>query len=67
LAAFTAERRNKEISIRKALGASEVGIVYLLSSDFTKTVFVAIVIALPVSYLMANYWLGSFAFKIQLE
>jgi putative ABC transport system permease protein len=67
LAAFTAERRLKEIGIRKVLGSSEVGIVYLLSSDFTKIVFVAIVIALPASYLVARYWLDGFAFKVQLQ
>jgi putative ABC transport system permease protein len=67
LAAFTAERRIKEIGIRKVLGSSELGIVYLLSSEFTKVVFAAIVLALPVSFLMTKYWLSSFAFKVQLE
>ena len=67
LAAFTAERRIKEIGIRKILGSSEFGIVYLLSSEFSKSVLVAIVIALPVSYFMASYWLDSFAFRIELK
>jgi putative ABC transport system permease protein len=67
LAAFTAERRLKEIGIRKVLGASEFGIVYLLSGDFTKIVFTAIVISLPVSYFFTSSWLDSFAFKISLE
>jgi putative ABC transport system permease protein len=67
LAAFTAERRLKEIGIRKVLGSSEMGIVYLLSSDFTKIVFVAILIALPISYVVARYWLDDFAFKVQLQ
>lgn len=67
LAAFTAERRIKEIGIRKILGSSELGIVYLLSSDFTKMVITAIVIALPVSYFIAKIWLENFAFKITLE
>lgn len=67
LAAFTAERRRKEIGIRKALGASELGIIYLLSSDFTKMVFASIVIALPVSYLAIKYWLDNFAYRIELE
>jgi putative ABC transport system permease protein len=66
LAAFSAERRLKEIGIRKALGASVSGIVFLLTSDFTKVVFVAIVIALPVSYFLAAEWLEGFAFKIPL-
>ena len=67
LAAFTAEKRIKEIGIRKILGSSELGIVYLLSNDFTKIVFAAIVLALPVSYLVATKWLGSFAFRIELH
>jgi putative ABC transport system permease protein len=67
LAAFTAERRLKEIGIRKVLGSTEMGIIYLLSSDFTKIVFVAILIALPVSYLIVSAWLKNFAFSIPLE
>ncbi len=67
LAAFTAERRIKEIGIRKILGLSEIGIVYLLSNEFTKIVLTAIVIALPISYFIAAQWLGSFAFKIELQ
>jgi ABC-type antimicrobial peptide transport system permease subunit len=67
LAAFTAERRRKEIGIRKVLGSSEFRIVYLLSSDFTKLVFTAIVIAIPAAYLITKYWLDSFAYRINLE
>jgi len=67
LAAFTAERRLKEIGIRKILGSSEFGIIRLLSGDFTKMVFVAICIALPVSYFIVKNWLDNFAFKISLE
>lgn len=67
LAAFTAERRLKEIGIRKVLGSSAFGIVTLLSADFTKVVLVSIVIALPVSYWLATTWLANFAFRITLE
>lgn len=67
LAAFTAEKRIKEIGIRKILGSSELGIVYLLSNDFTKIVIAAIVIAMPISYYIAAQWLGSFAFKLELQ
>jgi len=67
LAAFTAERRLKEIGIRKILGSSQSDIIYLLSGEFTKIVFVSIVIALPLSYFMANYWLDRFAFRIELN
>lgn len=67
LAAFTAERRIKEIVIRKILGASALNIVKMLSNDFTKMVIAAIVIALPLSYLMAKRWLESFVYRIDLE
>jgi len=67
LAAFTAERRSKEIGIRKVLGASEFGIIYLLSTDFTKIVGVSIIVALPLSYIITRSWLAGFAFKISLE
>ncbi len=66
LAAFSAERRLKEIGIRKALGASVIGILYLLTSDFTKIVLVAILVALPISYLIVSNWLEGFAFRIPL-
>lgn len=67
LAAFTAERRRKEIGIRKVLGSSQLGIIYLLSGEFTRMVFISIIIALPLSYLLLSYWLENFAFKIDLE
>jgi ABC-type antimicrobial peptide transport system permease subunit len=66
LAAFTAQRRRKEIGIRKVLGASQAGIALLLSGEFTRLVLVAVVIALPVSYLLARKWLESFAYRIDL-
>jgi ABC-type antimicrobial peptide transport system permease subunit len=67
LAAFTAERRRKEIGIRKVLGASRSSIVYLLSGDFTKLVGVAICISLPLSYLIVKQWLNNFEYRIDLE
>jgi putative ABC transport system permease protein len=67
LAAFTAERRLKEIGIRKVLGSDESAIVYLLAGDFTKIVLIAIAVALPVSYFGAQWWLSSFAFKADLQ
>ena len=57
LATFSAERRTKEIGIRKLLGSSVFGIVRLLTGDFTKPVFLAIIISLPISYLIAKSWL----------
>jgi ABC-type antimicrobial peptide transport system permease subunit len=67
LAAFTAERRRKEIGIRKVLGSSEFAIVRLLSGEFMGMVFAAILIALPISYLIARYWLEDFAYAIDLQ
>ena len=67
LAAFTAERRRKEIGIRKVLGSSEMRIIYLLSGDFTKLVFIAILIAIPLSFLLTKQWLDNFAFRITME
>ena len=67
LAAFTAQRRLKEIGIRKVLGSSVANIVYLLSRDFTLMVLISILIALPASYLMLRTWLDRFAFRIDLE
>lgn len=67
LAAFTAQKRLKEIGIRKILGSSVWNIVKLLSADFTQMVIVAIVIALPISYLLTHRWLEGFVYKIQLE
>lgn len=57
----------KEIGIRKVLGSSDFAIVQLLTSDYSKMVIMAIVIALPISYFVAKSWLSNFAFKIDLE
>lgn len=66
LAAFTAERRVKEIGIRKVLGSSEIAIVILLCGEFTKTVLISIGIALPVGFFIAREWLDDFAYKTDL-
>jgi len=66
LSAFMAERRTKEISLRKVLGASVGNLVYLLSSSFTRLVVLAIAIAIPLSWYAANAWLNSFAYHISL-
>lgn len=67
LAAFTAERRSKEIGIRKALGATTAGIVQLLSGEFNRMVGLAILLAMPVSYYLIKSWLDGFAYKIDLN
>jgi putative ABC transport system permease protein len=67
LAAFTAERRLKEIGIRKALGSSSGNIVLLLSGDFTRMVLVSVILGLPVAYWLLDMWLSKFAFRIPLN
>ncbi|MDX1516458.1 MAG: ABC transporter permease [Woeseiaceae bacterium] len=63
LASFTTERRTKEIGIRKVMGASAPNIIVLLTSDFTKLVVLANVIAWPVAYYFMSQWLTRFVYK----
>ena len=67
LSAYLIERRTKEIGVRKVLGASIVSITSLLSRDFLKLVFVAIVIASPIAWYAMQRWLQGFAYKIDIE
>jgi len=67
LAAYAAEQRNKEIGIRKVLGASVSTIVSMLSMDFIKLVFIAIAIASPVGWWVMNKWLQDFAYRISIQ
>lgn len=67
LAAFTAEKRVKEIGLRKVLGATAGQIVRLLSMDFIKLVSIAILIASPLAWWMMNRWLDGFAYRIELQ
>ena len=67
LAAFSAEQRGKEVSIRKVLGASAAGLTRLLSMEFIWLVGVAFLIATPIGWWAANRWLQTFAFRISLS
>lgn len=66
LSAYMAERRTKEIGVRKVLGASVKSLVALLSKDFVKLVLIATVIAFPIAWWVMNQWLEDFAFRITI-
>jgi ABC-type antimicrobial peptide transport system permease subunit len=67
LAAFTAERRTKEIGVRKVLGASVSGIIGLLSKDFVVMVGIGIAIASPLAGYVMQQWLQNFAYRIDIQ
>lgn len=66
LSSFTAERRTKEIGIRKALGASSSSIVYLLTKDFTKLVSLSVIISVPLAWYVMKLWLEGYEYRIEL-
>jgi ABC-type antimicrobial peptide transport system permease subunit len=67
LAAYTAERRTKEIGIRKVLGASVAGITGLLSKDFLRLVLISAVIAFPLSWWFMHKWLQNYAYRTSIN
>ena len=67
LSAFMAEQRNKEIGIRKVLGATVSSITAMLSRDFVKLVIISIVIAAPIAYWIMTKWLQDFAYRISIS
>jgi putative ABC transport system permease protein len=66
LLSFMAVQRNKEIGIRKVLGASVGNIVFLLSKEFTLLILIAFVIASPIAYYFMHNWLQNYTFRIPL-
>lgn len=67
LAAYMAENRVREIGIRKVLGASVLKITALLSKDFILLVFIALLIAIPVSWYAMHTWLQGYTYRIHIE
>jgi ABC-type antimicrobial peptide transport system permease subunit len=66
LAAFTAQKRQKEIGIRKVIGASTGNIITLLSTDYFKLIGIAMIIAFPLAGWMMFQWLQTFAYRIRI-
>ena len=67
LAAYTAERRIKEIGIRKVLGATAPGLAALLSKDFLQLVFISCLAAFPAAWLMMNNWLQGYEYRVSIH
>ena len=67
LALFNAERRTKEIGIRKVLGASVPQVLQLMSKEFIKPTIISLAIALPLGYYLSIQYLQNFAYRISLH
>lgn len=67
LALFAAEKRTKEIGIRKVLGASVTNITVMLSKDFVILILLAVLIASPIAWYFMNRWLGEFAYRVSIS
>jgi ABC-type antimicrobial peptide transport system permease subunit len=67
LAAYTAERRTKEIGIRKVLGASAAGLARLLSKDFLQLAAISNLVAFPIAWFAMSHWLQSYSYRIDVS
>lgn len=67
LSAYLAERRTRELGIRKVLGASGFQLVYLLSATFTRPILIATVIAVPLAWYGMSQWLSGFAYHVTID
>ncbi len=67
LSAYTAERRTNEVGIRKVMGAGSFTVMYTLSKEFLLLVFISIVIATPVGWIVVENLLKQFAYRIELS
>ena len=66
LVSYTIEQRKKEVGIRKVMGASVPGIVFLLGKEFTKLILIAIFFAVPIGYYFVSRWLENFVYRIDI-
>ena len=66
LAAYSTERRSKEIGVRKVLGASVAGLISLVSREFLFLVALAVGFAVPLAYILMSDWLSGFSYRIEL-
>jgi putative ABC transport system permease protein len=67
LASYTAEQKTKEVGIRKVLGAETGQVVSMFLWIFFKIFLIAAVVAVPVSYFLADYWLGNFVYRAEIN
>jgi putative ABC transport system permease protein len=67
MAAFVAERRTKEVGVRKVLGASVISLWGLLSKEFVLLVGLSVLIATPIAWYAMNNWLRNFAYRTELD
>ena len=67
LAAYIAERRKKEISVRKVMGATISSLVVLISGEFTRLVLVSVVIGVPITWYFMGDWLDTFAYRTSIN
>jgi ABC-type antimicrobial peptide transport system permease subunit len=67
LASYMAERRTKEIGIRKVLGSTVSSIVLMLTKEFAKWILLANAIAWPIAWFLSNNWLANFIYRIEMD
>ncbi|GAB7088306.1 FtsX-like permease family protein [Marinifilum fragile] len=67
LSSFMAEQRNKELGIRKVLGASVNQLVNLLTKEFVRLILIANILAIPIAYWAMNSWLNDFSYRIEIS
>jgi putative ABC transport system permease protein len=67
LSVLSAEKRTKEIGIRKVLGASVISIVSILSADFLKLIFIALTLSIPLAWIATSKWLENYPYRITLN